>query len=209
MLNRTSEPEQIGGSDRIPTWRVSLSKDPDAEWRRRFLKAAHASDIFYDARITVADAAIIFEIERPALALACERIDEWIVHANGEPSAAPRVTTVLVVDDDAEVGPLARDVLQSAGYVVLFTSDPLEAVRMARHRPGEINLLLVDVIMPLMDGRELARRLLVIRPNMKVLLMSGYEVSGLTETGWPFIAKPFNVTALAQKVADLVGWPLP
>jgi CheY-like chemotaxis protein len=209
MLNRTSEPERIGGSDRIPTWRVSLSENPDAEWRRQFLQAADASDILFDARITVAGAAIIFDLERPALAFACERIDEWIVHANGEPLAAPHVTTVLVVDDDAEVGPLARDVLESVGYVVLFTSDPLEAVRMARYRPGEIDLLLVDVIMPLMDGRELARRLLVIRPNVKVLLMSGYEVSGLKETGWPFIAKPFNITALAQKVADLVGRPLP
>jgi len=209
MLNRTSEPERIGWGDRIPTWRVSLSENPDSEWRRQFLQAADASDILRDARITVAGAAIIFDIERPALALACERIDEWIVHANGEPSVAPLVTTVLVVDDDAEVGPLARDVLESVGYVILFTSDPLEAVRMARHRPGEIDLLLVDVIMPLMDGRELARRLLVIRPNMKVLLMSGYEVSGLKETGWPFIAKPFNITALAQKVADLVGRPLP
>jgi CheY-like chemotaxis protein len=91
---------------------------------------------------------------------------------------------------------------------VLFTADPLEAVRMARHRPGEIDLLLVDVVMLLMDGRERARRLLVIRPRMKVLLMSGYELSGLKETGWPFIAKPFNITALAQKVADLVGRPL-
>ena len=56
--------------------------------------------------------------------------------------------------------------------------------------------------MPTMDGRELARRILWLRPTIKVVLMSGYEVSGLAESGWPFIQKPFGVKALAQKIAD-------
>ena len=202
MLARVSEPQRIGGSDRLPTWRVVLSEDPSAEWRRRFLEQAHKGGIFYRAQITVESAALVFDLERPVLGLACEKIDQWIAEANGAPSSTPRGLTILVVDDQPDIGPLARDILEPAGYVVLLTSDPLEAIRMARHRPGDIDLLLVDVVMPLMDGRELARRILSLRPKMKVMLMSGYEVSGLVETGWPFIAKPFGIQDLAQRVAD-------
>jgi CheY-like chemotaxis protein len=202
MLARVNEPQRIGGSDRLPTWRVVLSEDPSAEWRRRFLEQAQKGGIFYRAQIRVESAALVFDLERPVLGLACEKIDQWIAEANGAPSSAPRGITILVVDDQPDIGPLARDILEPVGYIVLLTSDPLEAIRMATHRPGDIDLLLVDVVMPLMDGRQLARRILSLRPKMKVLFMSGYEVSGLVETGWPFIAKPFGIQDLAQRVAD-------
>jgi two-component system cell cycle sensor histidine kinase/response regulator CckA len=110
--------------------------------------------------------------------------------------------SILVVDDQPEIGPMARDILEPAGYVVLVTSDPLAAIRMARNRDNNIALLLVDVVMPLMDGRELAQRMLAIRPEMKVILMSGYEVSGVAETGWAFLAKPFGLHTLTQKVGE-------
>ena len=113
---------------------------------------------------------------------------------------APRVLTILVVDDDQNVGAFAVDALGSAGYLVLSTHDPVEALRIVKER--DIELLLVDVIMPLMDGRELARRIVALRPTMKVLLMSGFEVSGLRETGWPFVAKPFGVTELIERVEE-------
>jgi CheY-like chemotaxis protein len=161
--------------------------------------------------MTVASAALVFEIERSALALACEKIDEWIALANGESTASqapsptasgtPRAPTILVVDDQPDIGPMAQDMLEPAGYIVLLTSDPLEALRLASQRPGDIDLLLVDVVMPVMDGRELARRMVVLRPHMKVMLMSGYEVSGLAETGWSFIEKPFALNTLVQAVA--------
>jgi CheY-like chemotaxis protein len=212
MPNRVGEPQHIGGSERLPTWRIALSEDPGPEWRRQFLRDAQASGIFAGAQITVASRMVVFEIERSALALACEKIDQWIARANGEApssraqsrteSPVPRARTILVVDDQPDIGPMARDILEPAGYVVLLTSDPLEAIRMAGHRPGDIDLLLVDVVMPLMDGRELARRMLSLRPQMKVMLMSGYEVSGLAETGWPFIAKPFGIQELTQRIAD-------
>jgi len=115
-----------------------------------------------------------------------------------EAAPAPRVVTILVVDDDQNVGAFAVDALGSAGYLVLSTHDPVEALRMVKDR--DIDLLLVDVIMPLMDGRELARRIVALRPTTKVLLMSGFEVSGLRETGWPFVAKPFGVTELIERV---------
>ncbi len=212
MPNRVSEPQHIGGSERLPTWLISLSEDPSAEWRQRFFRCAQASGIFSGARLSAVSAAFVFEMERSALTLACEQIDEWIAQANGEApssrapsrteSPVPRAPTILVVDDQPDIGPMARDILESAGYVVLLTSDPLEAIRLARHRPGDMDLLLVDVVMPLMDGRELARRMLSLRPQMKVMLMSGYEVSGLAETGWPFIAKPFGIQELTQRIAD-------
>jgi CheY-like chemotaxis protein len=161
--------------------------------------------------MTIVAASLVFEIERSALALACEKIDEWIAQTNGEtpvphassPRApsAPRPSTILVVDDQPDIGPMAQDILEPVGYIVLLTSDPLEALRLASQRPGDIDLLLVDVVMPVMDGRELARRMLAVRPHMKVMLMSGYEVSGLAESGWPVIKKPFALSTLVQKVA--------
>ncbi len=212
MPNRVSEPQHIGGSERLPTWRIALSEDPSPEWWQQFLRYAQASGIFSGVQLTVASRMMVFEIERSTLALACQKIDQWIAQANGEaPSSStqsctespvPRTPTILVVDDQPDIGAMARDILEPAGYVVLLTSDPLEAIRMARHRPGDIDLLLVDVVMPLMDGRELARRMLSLRPQMKVMLMSGYEVSGLAETGWPFIAKPFGIQELTQKIAE-------
>jgi DNA-binding response OmpR family regulator len=117
---------------------------------------------------------------------------------------APRALTILVVDDDPSVGSLTRDILGSAEYLVLSTDDPVEVIRLAKERPGGIDLLLVDVVMPLMDGRELARRVLDLRPNVKVLLMSGFEMSGLQDTRWPVIAKPFGITELTEKIAECI-----
>ena len=120
----------------------------------------------------------------------------------GAEASAPRVPTILVVDDDQNMGAFAVDALGAAGYLVLSTHDPVEALRIAKDRAGDIDLLLVDVIMPLMDGRELARRVVALRPKTKVLLMSGFEMSGLRETGWPFIGKPFGVTELVERIEE-------
>jgi two-component system cell cycle sensor histidine kinase/response regulator CckA len=116
-------------------------------------------------------------------------------------SRDPRVITILLVDDDPTVEPWVRAALEPLGYSVLHTIDPLEAIRIGRDRPGEIDLLLVDVVMPLMDGRKLAHRMLLLCPRMKILLMSGYGLSDLDETGWSFIGKPFSMEQLGQQVA--------
>jgi len=117
-------------------------------------------------------------------------------------SPAPRVFTIVAVDDDPTVGSLVRDIFEGTEYLVLFTEDPNEAIRLARERPGGIDLLLTDVVMPLMDGRELARRVLDLRPEVKVLFMSGFDMSSLRDTGWPVIAKPFNVTEFVEKIEE-------
>jgi CheY-like chemotaxis protein len=125
-----------------------------------------------------------------------------LVGDTGKDSAAARVLTILVVDDDEGVSSFARDTLGCAGYLVRSTADPVEAIRMAKDLEGEIDLLLVDVVMPLMDGRELARRVVELRPKIKVLLMSGYEMAALKGAKWPFIAKPFGVTELIEKIEE-------
>ena len=113
----------------------------------------------------------------------------------------PRAPTILVVDDDPTIGPWVRGALEPLQYVLLTTVDPHEAIRMGKDRPGDIDLLLVDVVMPLMDGRKLAQRLRALRPKLKVVCMSGYGLSDLEETGWPFLVKPFSMDELAQAVA--------
>jgi two-component system, cell cycle sensor histidine kinase and response regulator CckA len=125
----------------------------------------------------------------------------WLSAPSRAQSSDPRVITILVVDDDPTVGPWVQAALESVGYAVLHTVDPLEAVRMGKNRSGDIALLLVDVVMPLMDGRKLAHRMRSLCPSMKILLMSGYGLTGLDETGWPSIAKPFSMEQLAQQVA--------
>lgn len=127
-----------------------------------------------------------------------------LLPGNDKHSPAARALTILVVDDDPGVGSLAQDILGSAEYLVLFTDDPVEAIRLARQRTGDIDLLLVDVVMPLMDGRELARRVLELRPKVKVLLMSGFEMSSLRDTGWPILVKPFGVTELPEKIEECI-----
>lgn len=117
-------------------------------------------------------------------------------------ASATRLFTVLAVDDDPGVGALVRDILGSTDYFVLFTEDPHKALRLAKQHPGDIDLLLVDVVMPLMDGRELARRVLELRPTMKVLLMSGFEMTSLRNAGWPVLAKPFGITELVEKIDE-------
>jgi CheY-like chemotaxis protein len=208
--NRIGEPRRVGGSDKRPIWLIGLSDEPDPGWRLQFLRAAHTSGFFDEARISVGASAIVFGIEPSALSLACDKIDDWIAEANAATSSSTRerpatpsvsAATIMVVDDQGEIGRMARDVLEPAGYSVILTSDPYEAVRLAKDHSRTIDLLLTDVVMPLMDGRELARRILAIRPVMKVVLMSAYDVSGVSATGWPFIAKPFGIEGLRQKIA--------
>ena len=113
--------------------------------------------------------------------------------------------TIMVVDDEAEVGRVLRDILESAGYFVIPTSRPCETLGLATSLSRNIDLLLTDVVMPLMDGRELAQRMLAIRPDIKIVLMSGHDVSGIAATGWVFIKKPFGSEALKCTIADTLS----
>jgi two-component system cell cycle sensor histidine kinase/response regulator CckA len=128
--------------------------------------------------------------------------------------------TILVVDDDQEVLSLAVDVLQMARYVVLSTDDPRHAIRLAKTHPETIHVLLSDVVMPIMNGVQLAAEITAIRPDIRVLLMSAYRTQAIddyrTKTpGALFLDKPFTVAGLLQavqstlKVSKAGSWPRP
>jgi PAS domain S-box-containing protein len=117
--------------------------------------------------------------------------------------------TVLLVEDSELVRPLVAEVLESYGYTVLAAVDGIEALALAAAHPGSIDVLLADVVMPRMSGRELADRLLVGRPDLRLLFMSGYPADtvvrhGVAESRVDFIQKPFVADELAAAVRRVV-----
>ncbi len=117
--------------------------------------------------------------------------------------------TVLLVEDEPEVRGLARDILHQQGYTVLEAADGDQALRVGREHRGPIHLLVTDVVMPQMGGRELADRLQAGRGELKVLYVSGYTDDailrqGVSETGTAFLPKPFTAAALAHKVRQVL-----
>ncbi|MBV9110910.1 MAG: response regulator, partial [Gemmatimonadetes bacterium] len=123
------------------------------------------------------------------------------------PERAPRGSgTVLLVEDEAAVRNLAARVLSAAGYTVLAAASGAEALEQAR-RAGNVDLVLTDVVMPGMDGTELARRLRAARPGIAVVYMSGYtgddlERRATLEAGAPFLQKPVPPDALVRGVRE-------
>ena len=117
--------------------------------------------------------------------------------------------TVLLVEDDEMVRHLVRETLVRAGYKVMDTSDPLEARRLSASYRGMIHLLITDVVMPKVSGRELAEELHARRGGMKVLYMSGYTDNAIVNTGIlhkevAFLPKPFTPAALTEKVREVL-----
>src|SRR5437660_3763211 len=123
---------------------------------------------------------------------------------------APRGTeTVLLVEDAAAVRAVTKQVLERQGYVVLEAPDGEAALRLAQQHRGPIHLLLTDVVMPRVSGRELAERLTQVRPDMRVLYASGYTDDsvvrhGILELGTAYLQKPFSPESLARKVRDVL-----
>jgi PAS domain S-box-containing protein len=116
---------------------------------------------------------------------------------------------VLLVEDEDAVRALARYVLQQCGYTVLEARDGSEAVQRAGQHPGRIDLLMTDVVMPRMGGREVAERLTELHPGVKVLFLSGYTEDavvrhGILEAQVAFLQKPFRPGALAAKVREVL-----
>jgi len=118
--------------------------------------------------------------------------------------------TILLVEDEISILNVAVKMLESQGYRVLPASSPGEALRLAGEHSGEISLLMTDVIMPEMNGRELSGNILSIYPGMKLLYMSGYTADvmarqGVLGEGIHFIQKPFTMQELAFKVREVLS----
>ena len=113
--------------------------------------------------------------------------------------------TILVVEDEAAILNLSKLMLEGQGYRVLTAGTPAEAIRLAEKHAGEIHLLMTDVVMPEMNGRDLAKKLLSLYPNLKRLFMSGYTANviahhNVLDEGVHFIQKPFSIKDLAAMV---------
>jgi signal transduction histidine kinase/ActR/RegA family two-component response regulator len=130
-----------------------------------------------------------------------------------EPEAAkPAVTgheTILLVEDEPMILEMTTLMLTHQGYTVLPAVTPGEAIRLAREHAGEIHLLMTDVVMPEMNGRDLARNLLSLYPDLKRLFMSGYTANviahhGVLDEGVNFIQKPFTMQDLAAKIRNVL-----
>ena len=120
--------------------------------------------------------------------------------------------TVLVVEDEGAILELAKEILEQFEYRVLAARSPAEALRKSEEHVGPIHLLITDVVMPQMNGRQLAQRLSAERPGLKCLYMSGYTADviahrGVLEEGVSFIAKPFSLATLALKVREVLDSP--
>ena len=121
----------------------------------------------------------------------------------------PGTETILVVEDEANLRYLARQFLEKQGYQVIEAADGAVAMQIAVAHEGVIHLLLTDVIMPGMNGRELAQRISEIRPNIRILYMSGYTENvvgrnGMLDAGVNLLQKPFNLHALKNKVREVL-----
>lgn len=118
--------------------------------------------------------------------------------------------TVLLVEDEQSILKMGKRILDRYGYQVLAASSPEEALRMARDHPGPIHLLITDVVMPQMSGKDLKDQLQVIKPGFKCFFMSGYTRDiiarrGVLDEGIDFLEKPFSVKTLAEKVREVLG----
>jgi hypothetical protein len=141
----------------------------------------------------------------PASAPAQKQID-CILDPGGE--------TVLIVEDEPLLRELSSKTLRKHGYNVLCAEDGVDAIKTAAAHKGEIHLLLTDAIMPNMGGTELATKLRKARPNIRILLSSGYTEERLADEFNPFadalfLPKPFTLAGLLAKVRETLATPQP
>lgn len=120
-----------------------------------------------------------------------------------------RGETILLVEDDASILNLGIKILENLGYNVLATTRSKDAKKMAEEYDGQINLLITDVVMPEMNGRELSEQLQLLYPELKILFMSGYTANviahqGVLDEGIYFISKPFSPKDIALKIREVL-----
>jgi len=117
--------------------------------------------------------------------------------------------TVLLTEDEGAVRALAREMLEMNGYAVFEACSGEEALRIARQYPGPIHLAVTDVVMPGMSGIELVKQLVALRPEIRVLLVSGYTNDTITRhrlsnEGYSFLQKPYTLEDLTRTVRSIL-----
>jgi CheY-like chemotaxis protein len=137
--------------------------------------------------------------------------------APAAPSPAPPVSlrgteTILVVEDDDMIRNLVQRVLRANGYTVLVAANGGEAERVSGQHESAIHLLMTDVVLPGLNGREVARRVVAARAGIRVLYLSGYTDDaivhhGVLESGVAFLQKPFTPAVLGRKVREVLDSP--
>lgn len=118
--------------------------------------------------------------------------------------------TILIIEDQTGVRNYTRVALEDIGYLVLEAADGKEAIAVAERFPGPIHVLLTDVILPGIDGLNVSAQLTAMRPNLKVIYMSGYPSAVIGEKGGiakgiTFLPKPYGPGELAGKVREVLG----
>jgi signal transduction histidine kinase len=140
------------------------------------------------------------------------RVDDVTAHEEiaemKQPVAAGR-ETVLLVEDEPMVRALAREVLEQYGYTVISAADGQEGLDICKGFAGRIDLIITDVVMPRLSGRELAESVASVRPDARILYMSGFTDDaivrhGMLDEDFPFIQKPFSPELLASKTRELL-----
>ena len=127
----------------------------------------------------------------------------------GMPLIPKGTETLLLVEDEDQVRRIVRAILEQQGYDVLAAANGEEALTLAKLHGSNIHMLMTDVVMPQMSGRQLAEKLTSISPQLKVLYMSGYTDDaivrhGLLEASLSFIQKPFDAATAARKVREVL-----
>ncbi|MDJ0622905.1 MAG: ATP-binding protein [Desulfocapsaceae bacterium] len=139
-----------------------------------------------------------------------EQLDELQKHPAKRTATAGNGETILVVEDEQAVLNLTEKMLKKLGYQVIAETSPFSAISLAQKHEGSIDLLLTDVIMPELSGRELAKRIQTIRPQIGVLFTSGYTDDVMADHGIlvdniSFIEKPFSTTQLSEKLGEVLN----
>jgi two-component system, cell cycle sensor histidine kinase and response regulator CckA len=147
-----------------------------------------------------------FRIYFPRVGDETESIDSALASRSGTGGSE----TVLLVEDEESVRQLVRETLEAKGYKVLEADNGEAALRIASAHPGSIDMLITDVVMPGMSGRELAKQLGTSHPQSRILFLSGYTEDaivhhGVLQPGTAFLQKPFSLQNLASKVKEVLG----
>ena len=140
------------------------------------------------------------------------RVDQPVEGTGAEPhpvNVLRGTETILLVEDDPQLRQLSSSVLAHCGYNVLTASTPEEGLGICKNNRSDIRLLITDVVMPRMNGRQLAERVIKMRPRIRVLYISGYTDNaivhyGVLDPGLWFLPKPFTLSALVGKVREVL-----